>query len=179
MKNTALLIIDMINDFQFSHGPILAQKCQMIIEPILQLKRTMKMNGYPVIYINDHYQLWRADIDQLITHCTNHYSKSIIQAIAPSADDYVFIKPHYSAFYETPLNSLLGHLKVEKLIITGIAGNICILFTANDAHMRNYTLYVPQDCTTSNSDQDNKHALKIMETTLKADITPSLQLKLE
>ncbi|MDM5186492.1 isochorismatase family cysteine hydrolase [Bacillus sp. DX4.1] len=179
MKNTALLIIDMINDFQFSHGSILAQKCQTIIEPILKMKQTMKTLGYPVIYINDHYYLWRADIDQLITHCTNDYSKNIIQAIAPETDDYVFIKPHYSAFYETPLNSLLGHLKIEKLIITGIAGNICILFTANDAHMRNYTLYVPQNCTVSNSDQDNQHALKIMEATLKANIMPSFQLKLE
>lgn len=70
MKNTALLIIDMINDFQFSHGPILAQKCEIIKNPILQLKDTMKSLGYPIIYVNDHYQLWRSDIDQLITHCT-------------------------------------------------------------------------------------------------------------
>ncbi|MFJ8417218.1 isochorismatase family cysteine hydrolase [Bacillus paramycoides] len=177
MKNTALLIIDMINNFQFSHGPTLAQKCETIKNPILQLKETMKSLDYPVIYVNDHYQLWRSDIDQLITHCTNEYSENIIQAIAPSTDDYIFIKPHYSAFYETPLNSLLGYLKIENLILTGIAGNICILFTANDAHMRNYTLYVPQDCIASNNDQDNVHALKIMEATLKANIAPSAQLK--
>ena len=47
MKNTALLIIDMINDFQFSHGPILAQKCEIITKPILQLKKTMKSFGCP------------------------------------------------------------------------------------------------------------------------------------
>ena len=177
MKNTALLIIDMINDFQFSHGPILAKKCGIITNPILQLKKTMKSFGCPIIYINDHYQLWRSDIDQLITHCTNEYSKNIIHKIAPNADDYIFIKPHYSAFYETPLNSLLGYLKIENLILTGVAGNICILFTANDAHMRNYTLYVPQDCIASNDDQDNLHALKIMEATLKANIVPSFQIK--
>ncbi|MRR39641.1 isochorismatase family cysteine hydrolase, partial [Bacillus anthracis] len=87
------------------------------------------------------------------------------------------IKPHYSAFYETPLNSLLGYLKIENLILTGVAGHICILFTANDAHMRNYTLYVPQDCITSNHDQDNLHALQIMETKLKATIVLSSQIK--
>ncbi len=113
----------------------------------------------------------------MITHCTNEYSENIIHQISPNADDYIFIKPHYSAFYETPLNSLLGYLKIENLILTGVAGNICILFTANDAHMRNYTLYVPQDCIASNDDQDNLHALKIMETTLKADIVPSSQIK--
>ncbi|MRS06065.1 isochorismatase family cysteine hydrolase, partial [Bacillus anthracis] len=116
MKNTALLIIDMINDFQFSHGPILAKKCEMITNPILQLKKTMKSFGYPIIYINDHYQLWRSDIDQLITHCTHEYSENLIHKIAPSSDDYLFIKPHYSAFYETPLNSLFVYLKIENLI---------------------------------------------------------------
>ncbi|EMA6345173.1 isochorismatase family cysteine hydrolase [Bacillus cytotoxicus] len=178
MKNTALLIIDMINDFNFSGGPILAKKCEMLATSILHLKQSMKTLGYPIIYINDHYQLWRSDINQLISHCTNSYSKNIIQMISPEPDDYVFIKPHYSAFYETPLNSLLGYLKIENLIITGVAGNICILFTANDAHMRNYNLYIPEDCIASNSDQDNIHALKIMQTILKANIMPSSQFKL-
>lgn len=179
MNNTALLIIDMINDFQFSHGPILSQKCNLIIEPILQLKQQMKKLGYPVIYVNDHYNLWRADIQQLLAYCTNDYSKQIIQAIAPEKDDYFFIKPHYSAFYETPLNSLLGHLKIQNIILTGIAGNICVLFTANDAHMRNYQLYVPKDCIASNHDEDNVHALKMMHETLKANISPSFHLYLK
>lgn len=43
--------------------------------------------------------------------------------------------------------------------------------------MRNYTLYVPEDCIASNNDQDNIHALKIMETTLKATITSSTKIK--
>ena len=113
MKNTALLIIDMINDFQFSHV-YPSQKCEIITNPILQLKKTMKSFGCPIIYINDHYQLWRSDIDQLITHCTNEYSKNIIHKIAPNADDYIFIKPHYSAFYETPLNSFIRLFKNRK-----------------------------------------------------------------
>ena len=53
----------------------------------------MKSFGCPIIYINDHYQLWRSDIDQLITHCTNEYSENIIHKIAPSFDEYIFIKP--------------------------------------------------------------------------------------
>ncbi len=114
MKNTALLIIDMINDFQFSHVPILAKKCETITNPILQLKKKMKSFGYPIIYVNDHYQLWRSDIDQLITHCTNEYSENIIHKIAPSFDEYIFIKPHYSAFYETPSKFITRLFKNRK-----------------------------------------------------------------
>lgn len=91
MKNTALLIIDMINDFHFHMGPSQPKKCEIITKPILQLKKTMKSFGCPVIYINDHYQLWRSDIDQLITHCTNEYSENIIHRIAPNSDDYILL----------------------------------------------------------------------------------------
>jgi nicotinamidase-related amidase len=169
-NNTALLIIDMINDFQFEHGPSLAQKCYTMMDNILHIKRMMKQHKAPVIYINDHYNLWQANMDKIISNCENELSAPILSRIKPNDDDYVLIKPHYSAFYETPLNTLLGHLKIENVILTGIAGNICVLFTANDAHMRNYNLYVPKDCIASNYEKDNEHALMVMKNVLKADI---------
>ncbi|MFP3121300.1 cysteine hydrolase [Ectobacillus funiculus] len=178
MHKTALLIIDLINDFQFEHGPILAKKCRDMLPSILQLKNWIKKNQGHVIYINDHYNLWQADMNKIIQHCDNELSSPILKDITPKEDDYFLIKPHYSAFYETPLNTLLGHLKVQNLILTGVAGNICILFTANDAHMRNYKLYVPKNCIASNSEKDNEHALTVMEAILKAEISPSSQLSL-
>jgi nicotinamidase-related amidase len=173
MQNTALLIIDMINDFQFEHGPILARKCEDIVPSILKIKKAMKQKCAPVIYINDHYNLWQANMDKIVSHCRNEKNKQFLDSICPDEEDYFLIKPHYSAFYETPLNTLLGHLKVQTLILTGIAGNICVLFTANDAHMRNYNLYVPSDCIASNCDRDNAHALKVMNSILKANINES------
>ena len=64
--------------------------------------------------------------------------------------DFV-LKPKHSAFYCTPFDILLNHLDTETLILTGFAGNICVLFTANDAYMRNYKLIVPKDCIGSNT----------------------------
>ena len=58
---SALLIIDMINDFNFTHGDMLYTHTESIIEPILHLKNTMKKQELPIIYINDHYNLWQAD----------------------------------------------------------------------------------------------------------------------
>jgi nicotinamidase-related amidase len=55
--------------------------------------------------------------------------------------------------------------------MTGIAGNICVLFSANDAYMREYRLHIPHDCIASNDDHDNANALKMMENVLKANIT--------
>ena len=53
-----------------------------------------------------------------------------------------------------------------------------MLFTANDAYMRDFKLFVPSDCIVSNTEQENRHALKQMETVLKADVTPGAELDL-
>lgn len=172
-QKPALLIIDMINDFNFAHGEILSQKTSTMMCSILSLKEYFYKKNWPIIYINDHYKLWKADLESLVQHCSNERSKHIIDKILPRDEDYFLIKPKHSAFYGTALDSLLQELKVDVLVLTGIAGNICVLFTANDAYMREYSLFVPKDCIASNHDEDNTYALTMMKKVLKANIEPS------
>jgi nicotinamidase-related amidase len=169
----ALLIIDMINDFQFDYGPVLAKRAGDISHKISSLKKKMKTIGCPIIYVNDHYELWQADFKKIADKCQNSLSENIIHTIYPEDDEYFLIKPKHSAFYGTALNTLLYNLKIKELIITGLAGNICVLFTANDAYMRGYDIIVPSDCIASNTEEDNMYAIKMMEKTLKATITNS------
>jgi nicotinamidase-related amidase len=98
--------------------------------------------------------------------------------LRPSRDDYFVLKPKHSAFYETTLDTLLAYLGTQTLILAGIAGNICILFSANDAYMRDYNLIVPSDCCVSNTPAENAHALEQIARVLKADVTPSADLDL-
>ena len=169
----ALLIIDMINNFDFPHGPILAKKALQIAQPIKYLKKQFNKQQLPVIFINDHYKLWQADFTKIINLCRNEQSEPIFEQLLPEENDYFLIKPKHSAFYGTALNTLLHQLKVNTLILTGIAGNICVLFSANDAYMREYQLLVPKDCIASTDDEDNLYALTMMENVLKAKIVPS------
>lgn len=178
-NNTALLIVDMINSFQFDMGEHLAEKTKQIVPRILSLKKHAKQNNWPIIYINDHYGLWKADIDAIRKECKNEISWDIIESISPQKEDYFLIKPKHSAFYETALHTLLTELQVTRLIITGIAGNICVLFTANDAYMREYSIMIPKDCTASNSNEDNDFALTMMESVLFAEITTEKQITSE
>ena len=97
----------------------------------------------------------------------------------PADDDYFVLKPKNSGFYSTTLQLLLTHLDTKNLILTGIAGNNCVFFTANDAYMRDYKIFVPSDCVVSNTEEENLHALKQMETVLKADITVAAELDLK
>jgi nicotinamidase-related amidase len=102
----------------------------------------------------------------------------VARILKPSEDDYFVLKPKHSAFYDTTLDTLLDHLETTTIILTGIAGNICVLFSANDAYMRDFKLFVPRDCTVSNTEEENHYALRQMEQVLKADLTPSDALDL-
>lgn len=72
--DTALLIVDMINNFEFDMGETLAKKTEKIVPHILSLKEHARQNEWPIIYINDHYGLWQADIKNIQQECTNERS---------------------------------------------------------------------------------------------------------
>ena len=87
------------------------------------------------------------------------------------------LKPKHSGFFDTTLDTLLDTLRIRRVILTGIAGNICVLFTANDAYMRDLRIFAPSDCIVSNTAADNDHALRQIKTVLKGHITASTQLR--
>ena len=103
----------------------------------------------------------------------------ITTMIGPRDDDYFVLKPKHSGFYSTQLDLLLEHLGARTLILTGIQANICVLFTANDAYMRDYTLVVPSDCVASTDPADAEYALEQMRGVLKAQVTASDELDLD
>lgn len=170
-KQSALLYIDVINDFQFDHGKELLNQTYHILPAMLKLQQYARDHKIPIIYINDHYASWRADLQQIYQHCLTNDNKELLQALRPKEDDYFLIKPKHSGFYQSSLQSLLYELGVKRLILSGIAGNICVLFTANDAYMREYDLWVPQNAVASNDPHDNMFALTMMKNVLKADVS--------
>ena len=94
-----------------------------------------------------------------------------------TARDYFVLKPKHSGFFDTTLDTLLETLRIRRVILTGIAGNICVLFTANDAYMREYKIFAPADCIVSNTAADNDHALRQIKTVLKGNIAASTRLR--
>ena len=98
------------------------------------------------------------------------------EVLHPADDDYFVLKPKHSGFFATPLEVLLGFLGVRRLIVTGIAGNNCVVYTAADAYMRDFTMSTPSDCIASVDQQSNESAFVQMQTILKADIRPSTGL---
>jgi nicotinamidase-related amidase len=176
----ALLLIDVINDLEFAGGEELLRNALPMAQRIAELKARLQSSGVPVIYVNDNFGKWRSDFNQIVDHCLNDNvrGKPIAQLLAPEKDDYFVLKPKHSGFFSTTLDLLLRYLGVRSLILTGIAGNNCVLFTANDAYLRDYKVFVPADCVVSITVEANEHALRQMEQVLKADTRPSTAIQL-
>jgi nicotinamidase-related amidase len=176
---TALLLIDVINDFDFAEGEQLLKLAMPVGKNIAALKKRAKDAGIPAIYVNDNFGRWQSDFKKIVAHCRNSRGKSFVEMLLPDDDDYFVLKPKHSGFYSTTLSLLLTHLTTKNVILTGIAGNNCVLFTANDAYMRDMKVFVPSDCVVSNTEEENAYALKQMETVLKADLTPGSEVDLK
>ena len=179
-STAALLLIDVINDFDFPDGEELLRLALPAGKNIAALKRRARDAGIPAIYVNDNFGRWQSDLKKIVAHCRDESrGKPFVELLLPEDDDYFVLKPKNSGFYSTTLDLLLTHLGAKNLILTGIQGNNCVLFTANDAYMRDYKIFVPSDCTVSNTAEENRHALKQMQTVLKADISIAEELDLK
>lgn len=178
-SGAALLLIDVINDFEFAEGEQLLHLALPVGKNIARLKQRAKEAGIPAIYVNDNFGRWQSDFKKIVDHCLEGRGKQFVEMLLPDDDDYFVLKPKHSGFYSTTLALLLTHLTTKNLILTGIAGNNCVLFTANDAYMRDFKIFVPADCIVSNTEDENEHALKQMENVLKADTTIAAELDLQ
>ena len=171
----ALLLIDVINDFDFPEAAQLVRHALPMAERIVVLKQRAKESGIPVVYVNDNFGRWRSDFAAQVTHCLsdNNPGKAVVTLLKPDRDDYFVLKPKHSGFFSTTLDTLLEYLGVTVVVLTGLATNICVLFTANDAYMRDLHIVVPADCVASNTREENDNALQQIKVVLKADIGES------
>ena len=177
---TALLLIDVINPLEFAGGEKLLAHALPMAGALATLKRRAKANGIPVIYANDNFGRWRSDFPTLVKHFLqpNVRGRPIVKRLQPEEDDYFVLKPKHSAFFQTNLDILLRYLGVTTVILSGMAGDICVLFSANDAYMRDLGIIVPPDCIASEDGERNRQALLLMQRVLKADTTLSPDLDL-
>jgi nicotinamidase-related amidase len=177
-RHTALLIVDMINDFDFEGGVDLLRNTQRIVAPLKALRAHMTGMGCPVVFCNDNFGQWRSDFRQVVRHCcaSDARGHAICRAMRPAADDYFVLKPRHSAFYATPLEALLDDVEATSLVVVGIAGDGCVLSTASDAHIRQRRAMVPRDCMASITDERNDNAVSYLGESLRLDTRPSTEL---
>ncbi|MDX2166627.1 MAG: isochorismatase family cysteine hydrolase [Deltaproteobacteria bacterium] len=175
---SALLLIDVINPMQFDGGERLFAAALPAARNIAALKDALRRRALPTIYVNDNFGCWDLGFRELVAlHLrTANRGQPIIELLAPQPGDHFILKPKHSGFYGTSLELLLQHLRVRRLLLAGFATNICVWFTANDAHMRGYELHVPADCVAAETPADTAYPLEQMRRVMGADTRPTAEL---
>lgn len=169
--SVALLLIDVINPLDFPEADQFLQFAIPAADRLSKLTSRAQDAGVPVVYANDNFGRWRSDHTAVIDRCLepNCLGRPLVERLRPETDDYFVLKPKHSAFFSTTLDTLLRYLGTRTLVVGGFAADICVLFTANDAYMRDLQLIVPSDGVASNDETDCRAALKLMRRVLKAE----------
>lgn len=178
-RGTALLIIDMLNTLDFPEAGQLLPSAKKAAARIQQLKARAKRAKVPVLYVNDNFGHWRSDQHHVYQICSAEGARGrdLALLLPPQPEDYFVLKPKHSGFFSTSLEILLRDLRAKRLVLTGIAGNLCVLFTAHDAHMRDYEVVVPEDCMASNTAADHRYAVRQLRDVLGIKTPPSASVR--
>lgn len=180
--SAALLLVDVLNDLDFPGAKPLIQAAPRLARNIAALKRRCRDAKIPAIYVNDNRNRWRSDFCAVVNHClgADLPGRSLVEPLIPAADDYIVLKPKHSAFFATPLETLLLHLHIQRtIILVGLTTDACILTTACEIHIRDINLYVPSDCVAASSNKQHKTALDLMKKSFRAHTAASRQLNLK
>lgn len=166
----ALLILDLISRYEFDDWRAVLRAGLDIAPRIARLRERAHRADVPVIYVNDTEGRWEADQAAFVRRCAADDARGheVVRRVAPAARDYFVFKPRHSGFYATPLIELLRRLGSEELILTGLTSHQCVLFTAMDAYVRDYSLVVPRDCIGAPRAACTAHALFVMREALRA-----------
>jgi len=177
-SDDALLVIDFFNPFLGKVDADYASASVRAAAATARLKSRLAVKGVPVVYANDNFGNWESEFSALVQKCRESAGVvgKIAGLLAPSPGDRSILKPRHSAFYETPLSFLLRTLSVNRLILTGVAADSCITFTAHDAHVREFKVWVPCDCVASPSSRRTQAALGQLQRVLDASIAKSTPL---
>lgn len=148
---SGLLIVDMLSDWQFSDADKLLPAAAGIAPVIARLHHRFRRAGLPVIYANDNHGRWRSDLHRLLAdaRAAGGEGARIAELLRPHDEDYFVLKPVASAFMATPLELLLRHLGLRRLVITGVSSDQCVLATAAHARMREMEVVIPKDAVAS------------------------------
>ena len=173
MSKPALVVIDMLNAYDFDDADKLADSVREVLPNIRSLIDRASEAGVPVVYVNDNYGDWNSSADELVEVAKRGRFPDLVEEIAPGDDVKFVIKGRHSIFNGTPYEYLLKELDVDRLILTCQVTEQCVLYSALDAYVRDLEVVVPRDAVAHIHADLAEAALKMMEANMSADVRPA------
>ncbi|MFZ0910688.1 MAG: isochorismatase family cysteine hydrolase [Candidatus Acidiferrales bacterium] len=160
---TAVLVVDMLNDFCKEGGEMVLPGCDRLFPPQKSVISAARERKIPVIWVMDnHRQGLRRDREWLkrAPHCVEGtWGAEIVEELAPKNNEMRIKKHRYSGFFQTDLDLVLKDLECDQLVIFGVVTNICVRSTVHDAFFNGYTVVVPEDCCAATSPRERASSL--------------------
>ena len=174
-RRPVLLLIDLVNHFDFPGGDALGRSTRRLVPALLRLRECFDCAGHPVVYCNDNWMQWQGGFPDLVAACRDCGGDAgqVADRLAPCEGHYYVLKPKHSAFMASPLPVLLAQLQADALVLAGVATDSCILATALDANARDFPLWIPSDCTAAITPERKRRALRTMQESMSASVRPA------
>jgi nicotinamidase-related amidase len=168
--STALLVVDMLNDYGHEDADSLRESARDVVPVIARLVKAADEQGLDVVYVNDNHGDWTAGRAELIELAQGGPERELIDPIEPPGKAPLIIKARHSIFYSTALEYMLRQLGHDRLILTGQVTEQCILYSALDAYVRHFDVVVPRDAVAHIHADLADAALTMMERNMRAQV---------
>jgi nicotinamidase-related amidase len=178
VPKTALLVVDMINAYDFEDAEKLIQSARDAVPNIASLVERARDEKVEVIYVNDNFGRWNSSPRQLIEEVLESDHADLLEPLVPDEDASFVVKARHSVFYETPLEYLLRQQEIGRIILTGQVTEQCILYSALDAYIRHLEVAVATDAVAHIHEDLAQAALRMMEVNMRAELCLSADCRL-
>lgn len=177
-SETALVVVDMQNDFVKEGGTLVVPDAERTIPAIQSLLSFARDSGMKVVYSQDTHTEGDPEWEIWPEHCRiGSWGHEIVEELAPLDDELVVRKVRYDAFYGTHLDHSLRLWGVDRLILCGTVANICVHYTAASAALRWYEVIVPKDATSALDPFDLESSLRQTAFLFNGTITTASALR--
>jgi nicotinamidase-related amidase len=167
----ALLLVDVIKDFRHDDGERLLASYRARHPALLRTLESSRETGVPVLYANDNAGAWDSDAPALIGAAVQEgLAGDLVAAVAPRPGESFVLKPRYSAFDATPLETILRELDVAELLVAGTATEMCVFQTVTDALRAGFEPAVQADACATVDEENERLALRYLERVLSVPV---------
>ena len=171
---SALVIIDMQNDFVRDEGTLQVASAAATVPAICHLLELARDRGMRVAFSQDTHDPGDPEFDIWPPHALRGtWGAEMIDELAPREGELVVRKVRYDAFYATELDHWLRQWKVDTILLCGTVANICVHYTAASAALRWYDVVIAKDAVSAIEPADLEFSLRQTEFLFHGKVTTS------
>ena len=169
LSRTALICVDLQTGVFTEGGTLPHVGADAVLPKAKKVLAAARLAKLPIVHFKEVHRQEMVDFGRELdgaepVHCLETWaSTDYYRELAPVDGEFTISKRRYSCFFGTDLEILLRGLKVDTLVLMGAMTNVCVHYTAVDAHQWDYHFHVLEDCCAGSDWEAHWAALKAME----------------